>query len=253
VLSGEIKKVLTEEGDFEKYLTAVMRIALLERKNKPPERTAQQLTISLAPIVFALLAAFSGGLLWNMLNHIFGWRFYMGGSDNEPAGISAFVWGLTVGVPIITFALLSLRTVKPPPAIFAKSGWWLVILIYPLVTGITGLFFYTSGFRGFVEGYAYPYGFQELIIVIVYALLLSVVPLMVVLALLRFPKMSRVMLAVILAAPVLVSALSVAWTMLVDRPDPEVAQLRGFLVGLTLKLAMFIAVRTVMAGSYKVN
>jgi hypothetical protein len=173
----------------------------------------------------------------------------MGGSGNEPSGISAFVWGLTVGIPIIVFVLLSLRTVKPLSAPFAEFDWRLVGVLYALATGIAGLIFYTGGFRGFIEGYALSHGFQELIIVVVYAFLLSVLPLLAVLALLRFPKMSRSLLAVVLLAPIIVSVLSVAGTMLVDKPDLEVAQLRGFLVGLTLKLAMFAVVRTILAGS----
>ena len=243
-LSDQIKNVLIMEEDFEKYLTAVLHMALLERKKKQPIETAPRIVIPLITIIFALLAAFLGGLIWNILNHLFDWSFYMGGSGNEPMGIPAFLWGLSVGIPVIVFALLSLRIIKAPSAAFTSCDWRLAIVVYSLATGVAGYIFYNSGFRVFVEGFGYSYGLQETIIVIIYAALLSIFPLLSVFALLGFPKMPKRMLFFVLTAPVLLSLLSVWGTTLVNRPEIEVAQLRGFLVGFFLRLAMFVAVRT---------
>jgi len=251
-LGEQVKSVLTGEDDFEKYISAVLRIALVERKKKQSASPAPRLALSLVTIVFALLASLVGGLIWNILNHMFDWSFYMGGSGNEPEGVLAFVWGLTAGVPIIVFALLSLLTAKSSSAVFARCDWRLAAVLYSLVAGAAGFIFYNSGLRGFVEGSGYSYGLQETIIVIAYATILSVLPLLSILALLRFPKTARgLLLLTVFIAPVLVSVLSVLGTALVNLPETEVAQLRGFLVGILLRLAMFAAVRTILTEQPK--
>ena len=249
-LSDEIKEGLSGEEDFEKYITGVLRMALAERRNKSPA-TPPRITVPLKSIIFALLAAVSGGLIWNVINHLLSLGFYMGGSGNEPIGTLAFVWGLTLGVPVIAFALLSLKAKPTSPVNAPIYDWRLVAAIYSVAAGAVGFIFYNSGFRGFIEGLGYAYGLQEIIIVIVYSALLSFPPLLSVFALLRFQKTGWRLLATIIAAPVLISVLSVLGTALVDRPEPEVAQLRGFLVGLVLRLTMFIAVRIVLSGSQK--
>jgi len=246
-LSEQVKNALIMEDDFEKYITAALRIALSERKKKQPAETAPRIVIPLLTIVFALLAALLGGLIWNILNHLFDWPFYMGGSGNEPTGILAFIWGITVGVPVIVFALLSLRMVKPASTMFTQRDRRLAVVFYSLAAGAAGFIFYNSGFRSFVEGFGYSYGLQEIVIVVVYAALLSILPFLSVFALLRFPKIAKGMLIVVLSAPVLLSVMSVWGTVLVNRPEGEVAQLRGFLVGLLLRLAMFTAVRTLFS------
>jgi len=239
------------EDDFEKYLTAVLRIALSERKKKQPAEATPHLVISLITIIFTLLAALLGGLIWNILNHLFDWAFYMGGSGNEPTGILAFIWGLTAGIPIIVFALLSIRMAKPQATKIVQCDWRLAVTFYSLATGTAGFIFYNSGFRSFVESFGYSYGLQEIVIVVIYAALLSILPFLSLLALLHFPKMAKGMLMIVLTAPILLSVISVLGTMLINRPEAEIAQLRGFLVGLLLKIAMFAAVRILLVGSSK--
>lgn len=249
-LCEEIQTILTGQEDFEKYIKDVLDIAVAESRKKLPE-DPPRLVLSLMTVALALLAALSGGFVWNILNHLFGWRFYMGGSGNEPAGVIAFLWGLTAGAPIIAFALLSIKMAKP--SIAARSGydWRFAVALYSLAAGAAGFIFYNSGFRSWIEGLGYAHGLQETVIVIAYAMLLSFLPMLSILTLLHFPKTQGVLLAAILTAPVLVSVLSVWGTVLINRPEAEVAQLRGFVVGLTLRLAMFAAVRTVLTGSPK--
>ena len=249
-LGSEIKDALAGEGDFEKYISGVLRIALAERRYRQAEAPAATpgAAVPLASIVYALLAALSGGLIWNLLNRLFGWLFYMGGSGNEPAGAPAFLWGLIMGAPIIAFALLSQMGAQPSHNPPAPRDWRLVAAAYPLAAGAAGFVFYNSGVRGYVEGFGYAYGMQEAIIVSAYAALLSFLPLLSILALLRFPHMGWRRFAAIVAAPVVASILCVLGTMIVGRPEPEVAQLRGFAVGLALRLSMFVAARAALAG-----
>lgn len=250
-LSDQVKNVLTMEDDFEKYLTAVLRIALSERKKKQPAETTSRFVIPIVTIVFALLSALLGGLIWNLLNHLFDWSFYMGGSGNEPTGVLAFVWGLTAGIPVIVLALLSIRMAKPPSTMPIRRDWRLVVTVYSLAAGAAGFIFYNSGFRSFIEGFGYSYGLQEIIIVVVYSAEISILPFLSVFALLRFPIVDVKKLTIVLAAPVLLSVMSVFGTMLVNRPETEIAQLRGFLIGSLLRLSMFVAIRTLLVAPTK--
>ena len=122
-------------------------------------------------------------------------------------------------------------------------------MIYILTIGMAGLAFYNSGLRGFVEGLGLSLAVQETVIVVVYTTLLSLPPLLAMLALLRLPHIDDRLLAVLLLAPILISVFCVLGTMLVNRPGTEVEQLRGLVVGLTLRLSMFVAARVALSRS----
>ncbi|MDR0782539.1 MAG: hypothetical protein LBE83_02100 [Propionibacteriaceae bacterium] len=250
-LEDPVKTALIEEGDFETYVAAVLRLALTERRKKPREDPPPtRLVVPLVTIVFALLAAISGGLIWNLVNHLASWGYYMGGSGNEPSGVAGLLWGLIIGLPIIICAELTLGFTKVTPETL-KLDQGLTVGLFSLATAVAGFIFYNSGIRGTIEGLALPYAAQELTIALTHATILSSLPLLTIFAAQGFRPRNPRLLILIFGLPVVVPGLAALGTALVGLPESEVAQLRGFVVGLLLRLSMFISTWTLLSGSLK--
>lgn len=248
-LTADLKRALMAKYDFREYLEGVFNISIAQTKNnKNPgdinenikRPVIKQSAVPVKNIAFALLASVLGGVIWNLAG--------MGGSGNEPSGLPAIVWGNVFALPIAVFAVLSLYGEKSQVRGFPWLKKSLIVVAYTIAGGIGGYIFYNSGFRGLIEALGWGYGLQETVIVFVYAIIIAFLPLFAILLIFRFPQISPGTFLLLEFCPALACVLAVLLTTLVNRPETEVAQLRGFLVGLILRLLMFISLRLVLKG-----
>ncbi|MEL7654798.1 MAG: hypothetical protein AAGU75_02690, partial [Bacillota bacterium] len=100
--------------------------------------------------------------------------------------------------------------------------------------------FYNGGFRIFIEQLGFHYGLQECIIAGIYGLVISCFPLLALYLVLRRVGIPLIWHIAGIFLPPAAAALSVLGTSIINMPQLEVAQLRGFVVGLTLRLCMFV-------------
>jgi hypothetical protein len=184
-------------------------------------------------IASALFAAVTGGVLWNILNHILRWPYYMGSAGEDLFGFHALVWGLITTVPI-PLPLLILNRAK---------GWrrQIVPMIVFIITGsLAAMAFFSLNIREIVESIGWSYQRQEITLVVIYSIFLSIPPLLASsLALSRGRLVPKHIL--ILFLPSVIALFSLLITFLIDRPVVEIVQLRGFLVGFMLRLTVFFS------------
>ncbi|MBN1837585.1 MAG: hypothetical protein JW820_17140 [Spirochaetales bacterium] len=181
----------------------------------------------------ALFAAVFGGILWNALNRVLGWHYFMGSSDDPLRGLPALAWGLVTTAPIpAPLVFLCTREERGPRVLPA--------LLFTLFGGVSAVAFFSFGIRSAIETLGLGYALQESVIVILFALLLSVPAHLA--AVLSMPGATHLGRAVLLSLlPAAAALLGLLLTLVVDRPVSEVLQLRGFVVGFVLRLAMFFA------------
>jgi hypothetical protein len=222
--------------------------SLLAANSSVAAGTSSKYTVSAGNILYALLAALTGGLLWNLLNTVLGLRIYMGGSG--PTGFLSFLWGITVSFPVILFALFSLKSGnirqtarQPSKAGLYRTG---MIPVYTIVGGLTGLLFYNSSIRTLIESGNLRYEIQESFIVLAFASVVSLPPYLAVLLVYRVPVQKRLLLPSFLF-PVVLTGLAVASTFVVHAPVHEINQFRGFIAGFSLRLSMYIVLRLILA------
>jgi len=123
-------------------------------------------------VIAAILSILVGGFSWNILNILLGWKFYLGGSGNEPHGLSAFVWGVVTVFPIISFALIAcIKYLSKKERIFLKSST--LVLLYTILGGCGGILFYDLGIRKTIELMQMDYGVQEISIVVLWSFILA--------------------------------------------------------------------------------
>jgi hypothetical protein len=260
-IRAEIAALLAATTPFQKFMEDLLHFAIslppapvpsLDSASRPDAAPAVgarsrggwgQLSIPSAELGLALLAVLGSGLVWNGVNRLLGWTYYMGGSGREPRGWAAAVWGLALALPVILIAMAARRRAGGKAALGGRSGAIAIPTLYSL-SGVAGaLAFYDSGLRPWVEGLSLAYAFQELAIAFAFASLVSLLPFAVIMAGWSSggPRPFAA-LGYSLLPPLLVSA-SVSFTFLVDRPVAELEQLRGFLAGLMLRLGMYFAAR----------
>lgn len=257
-LCEESKSSLFLIENFDNYLSEVllhaisMRITERHSKQSIPAENHKEVPYKeknlVSAIVYAFLVPITGGILWNIFNHIFCLRFFMGGSGNEPSGITSIIWGVLTAIPVIVFSLLSLEQEITP--INARTKGFLIFL-YSLGGGLGAFVFYNSGFRNYIESFGLAYGYQECIIAGFYALVVSNFPLVVLFPVFRLTSEPLKTLFILILLPLFATVLAVLGTWLVNRPEIEIAQLRGFLVGIVLRLCMFVVVRIYLAECSK--
>jgi hypothetical protein len=238
-LTRDVRKTLLDTKTLESLLSECLELSLLSGKEAEDERiTSSESRWSLWIILGAVFAAITGGLLWNMLNRILGWPYYMDGADDSLRGFHALVWGLVTTAPI-PFALLF------PYGRGMRRGLLMPALLVTLSGALSALVFYSSGLRATVEGLQISYAIQETIIVIGFAACLSLPAL--VAAILAAPhrdpstgrEPTRVVAALLLPTAAAVVALLV--TLMIERPVVEILQLRGLVVGFAFRLALFFS------------
>jgi hypothetical protein len=121
------------------------------------------------------------------------------------------------------------------------------VVLFTLAGGASALLFYSSGVRGTIESLGLGYTLQETLVVLVFALALSVPPhLAALLAMRRRLSFARFM--VTLHAPTTAAFLGFLVTLVIDRPVSEVLQLCGFVVGFALPIAQFCSLYTALVS-----
>jgi hypothetical protein len=170
------------------------------------------------------------------LRMIFICGYYMGGSGNEPVGLSSFLWGVLVNTPIIAFALVSIgkNTIHTPKAIIY------LIVSYALLSGLGAFAFYNSGLRAFVEQLHLGYGFQECVIAGFYGFAVSGLPALALFLVIHGVNMPLIQRAAGLCLPSFAAALTALSTWVINRPELEINQFRGFTIAMILRLVMFL-------------
>jgi len=197
-------------------------------------------------IVFAVLAATVGGLLWSFIDNALGLPYAMGRMGREPAGFMAFFWGICSLSPVIMCAAISLRRENPAVKFIHSQGKTGYIIFYTLACGFGGLLFYGSGFSDFIEQLSIDHMLQDIAYVFVFSLVLSFLPVLAILLLMRFPKMkpSAFFFIEFFSSAMCVSAIIIITLV----RQPEVSQLRGFLISFILRLTMYITIRIILRG-----
>lgn len=193
-------------------------------------------------IIFSAFLAFTmGGGIWNLSNRLFGWSFYMGGSNNEPHGIFSFYWGFITTVPIPLMCLIvSFFNIH-------KSYFWkslLFIVIYGIFGGLSAVLFYNLDLRGAIETFSFNYALQEVIIAVVWSIIISLITL---LPILLFHKLFIEILngrQLILQIPLAIffTVLFVSITLLFPWTGEVRSQIRGLFAGTGLRLGLFIGI-----------
>jgi len=181
----------------------------------------------------ALLAAVTGGVLWNLLNRILHWPYFMGSAGESLHGLHALIWGLVTTVPI-----------PLPLLILNRSDRWrrLVapMILFIIMGTLSAMAFFSLNIREIVESIGWSYQWQEITLVVIYSIILSIPPLLASsLALSRGRLVPKHIL--ILFLPSVIALFSLLITFLIDRPVVEIVQLRGFLVGFMLRLTVFFS------------
>ena len=236
VLPKELKNtLLSKSSDCSAFLLETLTISLSDipvEVGGLSQATMTRWNQYLSTPVCAIIAAFIGGALWNLSNHLFGWTYYMGSPGGEPYGFSAFIWGILTFLPIAVIAALFTKaktTLKP--RIFT-------LIIYTITGSLFALLFYTSGIRIGIEHAGLSYEMREIIIVIIYSFFISFPP-YVVLRICAKTKVNNKATAWHVCLPVVAALFAVVLTLFIGRPEIEVAGVRGLLVGMLMKSCMF--------------
>lgn len=193
--------------------------------------------------ICAALGAVMGGFLWNVLNVLLRVSFHLGGSGNEPHGFYAFLWGALSVLPVILFAFIACyKYLAPRPSMFVKLC--AAIALYGLFGGLGAMFFYDSQIRSMIEARHLGYGAQELYIVTVWSLIISLATSLALLIMSRFLTAVFHMqyLVVHILLPIICAILAVLVSLFVSLSEDQVAQLRGFFAAVALRLGLFLGI-----------
>ena len=234
-LPQEIRETILAAESVERLLSECLELSVMSDIAIEQGRSKTALDYRwLATILLgALFAAVFGGVLWNGLNRVLGWSYFMGGADDELRGFHTLLWGLITMAPI-PLPLLALYRGE------ARSRLIVPSILFIGFGGLSALAFFSSGIRGTVEGMGLSYPLQETIIVVAFALCLSVPPLVAAILPHSHGKPVSSHAAVVLS-PTLAVLLGFFVTLMIDRPVSEILQLRGFVVGFTLRLMVFLS------------
>jgi TIR domain len=206
-------------------------------------RIDKQITEKYFPYFFIIclgLSAIIGGFIWNIMNILLNWTFQLGGSGNEPHSFQAFIWGVVSFFPVLFFAgLASYRYILSKRESPGKLG--IVIMLYVIFAGLGAVVFYDLGFRNYIEALGLGYGTQELVIVSIWAFVIS---LSISLPLLVFSRFTAILNARFIFAQIPLSVvlafLAIIASLFIPKPENEIAQLRGFFAAVALRIGLFI-------------
>lgn len=135
-------------------------------------------------LISSLLAPLAGGFVWNRLcarNH---WAFFTGGAGREPYGLYAFIWGFVTMLPII-FSVQILDSTWVLNNKLSVMGWFFsrefaLILSNAFFSGLAALVFFGMkpghSVRARLGRRALAFETTELVLVVVWAAVLSVIP-----------------------------------------------------------------------------
>ncbi len=232
-LSPELRRKVLSARTLEALLFECLHLSTMTVIDTPYEHSIEGNThFFLLATTGALFAATAGGMLWNILNRVLSWPYYMGSEEGITGIIPAFVWGVTTLTPIPT-SLLLLQKKEERNFLIIPS----VLLV--LVGCVSAVVFHGLDIRDKIGSFVADYEVQELLTILVYSILVAAAPLLATVLTdtrlrLKSPKLHMIFL------PTAASILCVSFTFLIKRPFTELIQLRGFLVGFSLRLCMFL-------------
>ena len=283
-LNTHFGKTLDGEADFTDFLESVFSLLTAEKALEKSQKlvgaaesadkqkksddptsgaTPEELFQSLAPsagmrdihirltsktmigIGFALLAAVSGELLWQIACYILRLPVTTGIPSGEASIFPALLRGFFV-FPIIVSAMISLRGESSYDQALLRSKKIVIMFCYAIAGGIGGLLLASPGLEIMVEGFLPSPVPQAVFLVFIHALVISFLPLCVTLALLRFPKLLPGTFILIEFSPALLCALAALPVLFIEQSSTGRIWLGGLLPGLVLSFLMFISVRLVL-------
>lgn len=202
----------------------------------------------------ALLSPVAGGVVWQLLNKVNGWPFYLGGPQNEPYGWYAAVWGATTILPV-AFAVTLVST-KARLGSLKEVARWLVsrefalVLTFTALASIFAVAFYGPskgvGVRVFIGCLGLGFEHCEQAMIVLWALVLACAPALAILFLGRPSAAPRTLRCLYLyAAPAAITAslcllVLAAYFGLYDYLNlDQKAQIRGLVAGYVVRFGLF--------------
>ncbi|MCL2337069.1 MAG: zinc ribbon domain-containing protein [Firmicutes bacterium] len=270
VLDMPLGKTTDREIGFTEYLENVFNLLAIEKarqknghssveQNQPEIHIANEHKIPIwltYPAVkclgFLLLAAVTGEILWAIIAFVLRWPSTVGGPYNGALVFPAMLKGFLI-LPIIVFSIVSLRREYSFIRTLSKSQNMIVIFSYALTGGIAGVLLASPGLEGLVGRFLTTPVPQALFLVFIHGLVLSFLPLCVLWALFRFPRITTSAFLVMEFCPALLCVLA-AWPVLFLGWFPEGrVWLGGFFPALVLNISMYLSARMVLAGNRSVT
>jgi hypothetical protein len=234
-LSPSLRTALLKLEDPSRFLAECIDLSLgLAPVPAPPaeretgEARRRRLPLLAASAAFATLF---GGIAWNLLNRLAGWQYFMGSADSAMAALPAMAWGAITMAPIAApFIFLCERGTRGRAAAAAAA--------FTAVGAACAVLFYAGGIRAAVEAADAGYAVREAVMAVLFGIVTSLPPQAAAVATLgRHTRVRRA--AALCLVPTGAALLAFLFTLLVDRPEPEVLQLRGLAVGAALRLSLF--------------
>lgn len=217
-----------------------------------PGRRLTAVTLAIFGVLVALIG---GGVLWSAINALFRLPFYWTESGNEPASMTAFVWGsVTLGlVPVgaVLVCRAGHRFGGLPPREHVLGSWRLMASSYALMGGMGATIFQACRIRPAIESLGWSYRFytsQEVVLGTMWSGLLSAATLPALFVLPEFRqgviRLKWVLMLVAFAVlPTGVAALflglSLQHSFALDRG-------RGLLGGMSLRFGLFLGLLVVL-------
>jgi hypothetical protein len=211
-------------------------------------------------IILSVLASVIGGVAWQRLCKVNDWPFYLGGPNNEPYGLYAFVWGVITLFPVIA-SVRFFSTERDLSTPWKVLTWFVsrdsaLILVYTILAGIVATVFYgwrrDIGVRAVIEDFPLSFEHTEMLIILVWAATLGALPSMAV----RFlggaysSKKTSAILGIPsgLAMMLCILTLSVYFYSFDYEELDRWGQIRGFIAGPSLRFAIFWGLWLIVEG-----
>ncbi len=205
-------------------------------------------------LAFSLLSPLAGGIVWQYLNKVNGWRFHLGGPGNEPYGVYAAIWGAITILPVM-FSVRIVTGHSEINSIFAVAQWFVsrdcaLVFACAVLAALLAVVVYggqsSAGLRSIITAKGWSYELTEQAMIVIWSCALSAAPIF---ALLIFggpaaPLKSMPHL-LLYAAPTIVStalcllALSAYFGLYDYLNLDQKAQIRGLIAGYGLRFGMF--------------
>lgn len=236
-LPREVRNSLLSLESAGELLGECLSICALERSDGGERIRSAGGTPVLSPfeLLFrALLGAVAGGLLWNILNRMAGWAYFMGSPEDSLGGAAAFLWGSLTSAPIplaLPF-LFGHRAKRSVPEALVLIG------TFTIAGGLAGLLYFSADLRRLATASGMAYAPRELLLVVAFSACLSFLPCLAA-QLAASRTAGLVNLLRVLWIPVAAAFGACLFTLLIDLPPAQVLQLRGFAVGLAMRIALF--------------
>jgi len=205
-------------------------------------------------LAFSILSPLAGGIVWQYLNKVNGWRFHLGGSGNEPHGVYAAIWGAITILPVV----ISVRLVTGHSeinSIFAVAEWFVsrecaLVSVCAILAALAAVIIYGGqsgvGLRSIITAKGWGYERTEQAMIVIWSGVLSAAPIIAILIFGGTAAPLKSMPHVLLyAAPAVVSiflcllALSAYFGLYDYLNLDQKAQIRGLIAGFGLRFGLF--------------